>query len=527
MLGTVALTLLLGACAAQTGASQTGTSQTGTSQIGAFQAGTSQAGGQAVPASSGLDRFYGQKPVFKPCEPHLPPGVPAVKAECARLKVPLDYQNPKGRQAEIALLRVPARGKDRIGSLVLNPGGPGFAGTDHAALTAALWAKSPITERFDLVGFDPRGVGASKPALDCYTDAERDRGAKLSSIPAGLDDWTRQETRQLLQQCAERSGGKQVLAHVGTRDVARDMDVLRQALGDDKLSYVGTSYGTRLGAVYAEMFPKKVRALVLDAAMDPLAGTHERRVQQATGMQASFERMAAACAAKKDCPLGTDPKRATQEFQKLARPLIDKPARTSDGRGLTFEQAVEGVTAAMYTEAIWPTAIAGIAELKAGKGDTLLKLRDGYHERTADGTYPNSLEATLAINCLDEERHTPKQETALNRAWFKAAPFTDPARPIKEARDGCEQWPVKPTLGYPYATNIKGLADTLTVSVTRDPVTPHEGGVSLAKTLGGSLLTVEGEQHGALLTANACVNEAVAAYLVDLKSPAEGARCKL
>ncbi|MGW6494835.1 alpha/beta hydrolase [Nonomuraea angiospora] len=509
-MGAAALTLLLGACGGQADA-----------------AGTQQAGQQPASPGTGLDRFYGQKLAFKPCDPQLPPGAPAVKAECARLKVPLDYRKPKGEQAEIAVLRVPARGQDPIGSLLLNPGGPGFPGTEHAAITAAVWAKSPITERFDLVGFDPRGVGASKPALDCYTDAERDRDAKLSSIPAGLDDWTKQETRRLVEQCAERSGGKQVLAHVGTRDVARDMDVLRQVLGDEKLSFAGTSYGTRLGAVYAEMFPKKVRALVLDGAMDPLAGTHERRVQQATGMQASFERLAASCATKQDCPLGTDPKRATKEFQKLVRPLVDKPARTSDGRGLTFEQAVVGVTAAMYSKALWPVAIAGIAELKAGKGDTLLKLRDSYHGRTADGVYPDSLEASLAINCLDEERHTPEQETAMNRAWFRAAPFTDHGRPIKLARDGCEQWPVKPTLGYPYATGIKGLADTLTVSVTGDPVTPHEGGVTLAKELGGSLLTVEGEQHGALLAGNACVNEAVAAYLIDLKSPAEGARCKL
>ncbi|MEV4804024.1 alpha/beta hydrolase [Nonomuraea sp. NPDC049421] len=491
-----ALTLLLSACAGQT-------------------------------ATADIDRFYEQKPSFTPCDPELPPGVPAVKAECARLKVPLDYRKPQGEQAEIALLRVPAHGRNPIGSLVLNPGGPGFPGTGHAALTAAVWGTSPITERFDLVGFDPRGVGASTPALDCYTDAERDRDAKLSSIPAGLDDWTRQETRRLAQRCASRSGGKEVLAHVGTRDVARDMDILRQALGDAKLSYAGTSYGTRLGAVYAEMFPGKVRALVLDGAMDPYAGTHERRVQQAAGMQAAFERLAASCAKKRACPLGTDPGRATRAFQKLARPLIDKPARTSDGRELTFGQAVEGVTAALYTEAGWPAAIKGIAELRSGKGDTLMQLRDGYHGRTAGGHYPDALEAALAINCLDEERHTPRQETALNRAWFEAAPFTDPARPYKEVRDGCEQWPVKPTLGYPYATDVKGLPRTLTVSVTGDPITPHAGGVKLAEALGGSLLTVEGEQHGAILTTNACVGRAVADYLIDLKAPAEGARCTL
>ncbi|QFG27580.1 alpha/beta hydrolase [Actinomadura sp. WMMB 499] len=502
-MGATALTLLLGACTAQVGA-------------------------QPASAGTDLDRFYGQELTFAACDPPDPaPGVPAVEAECARLKVPLDYRNPDGRQAEIALLRVPARGGDPIGSLVVNPGGPGFPGTDHAALIAAAWAKSPITERFDVVGFDPRGVGGSTPALDCYTDAERDRGAKLSSIPAGLDDWTERETRGLVRQCAERSGGEKVLAHVGTRDVARDMDVLRAALGDEKLSYAGTSYGTRLGAVYAEMFPKKIRALVLDGAFDPLAGTHERRVQQATGMQRTFERMAASCATEPGCPLGTDPDRATAVFQTLVRPLVDVPARTSDGRGLTFEQAVEGVTAAMYAESMWPVAIAGITELRAGKGDTLLKLRDSYHGRTADGTYPESLEASMAINCLDEERHTPDQEAAMSRAWYEAAPFTDPGRGVGQPRDGCEHWPIQPTLDYPYATGIKGLADTLTVSVTGDAITPHAGGVSLARTLGGSLLTVEGEQHGALLTGNACVSKTVAAYLIDLESPAEGARCKL
>ncbi|MEO3890141.1 alpha/beta hydrolase [Nonomuraea sp. B5E05] len=519
VMGLAALTLLLGACAGQSAAQSAG--QSG-------PAGTGQAGQQSTFSTTDMDRFYGQKPAFKPCDAPKPtPDAPAVKAECARLKVPLDYRNPKGRQAELALLRVPARGKDPIGSLLVNPGGPGFPGTEHAALTAAAWARSPITERFHIVGFDPRGVGASKPALDCFTDAERERDVKLSSIPAGVDDWTKQETRRLVEQCAKRSGGKQVLAHVGTRDVARDMDVLRQALGDEKLSFAGSSYGTRLGAVYAEMFPRKVRALVLDGAMDPLKDTYERRVQQATGMQRSFERMAASCAAKPDCPLGAEPGRATKAFQKLVRPLIDKPARTSDGRGLTYGQAVVGVVTAMYSKALWPAAIAGIAELKAGKGDTLLKLRDAYHGRTADGAYPNSLEATMAINCLDEDRHTPKEETASSRAWNKAAPFSDSGRPIKEARDGCEHWPVKPTLGYPYATGIKGLPDTLTVSVTGDAATPHEGGINLARTLGGSLLTVEGEQHGALLAGNACVNKIVSAYLIDLRSPAEGARCKL
>ncbi|MCQ0007314.1 alpha/beta fold hydrolase [Actinomadura madurae] len=202
-MGAAALTLPLGACAGQVGGQ-------------AGLAGAGRDGSEPARSGAGLERFYGQKPAFEPCDPGLPPGVPAVTAECARLRVPLDYRNPKGERAEIALLRVPARGEKPIGSLVLNPGGPGFPGTGHAALTAAAWARSPITERFDLVGFDPRGVGASKPVLDCYTDAERDRGAKLSSIPAGIDDWTRQETRparRAVRRALRRQAGARARGH--------------------------------------------------------------------------------------------------------------------------------------------------------------------------------------------------------------------------------------------------------------------------------------------------------------------------
>ncbi|MGV9851201.1 alpha/beta hydrolase [Streptomyces sp. NPDC003442] len=471
---------------------------------------------------------------FEACEPPPSPGAekpkkpwPKVEYECARLAVPLNYEEPDGETARIAVLRVAARGEKPVGSLVLNPGGPGFPGTSFAPQAAQAWASSPITESFDLVGFDPRGVGDSTPTLGCYTDAERENDAMIASFDSGTDDWTERETRQLEKQCAERSGGEDTLAHVGTRDVARDMDVLREVLGDDKLTFAGTSYGTRLGAVYAEMFPAKVRALVLDGAFDPLKGSHERRVQQAKGMQRSFERMAAFCSTKPGCPLGADPKRATEVFQKLAQPLVDKPIPAGKGRELTWVKAVGGVSSGLYSKAMWPTIIAGIAELRDGRGGTLLALRDIIHERRADGTYSNSLEASLAINCLDEERHSPAEETAMKRAFVKAAPFGDTGRPVTDARDGCERWPVRPTLGYPYATGIKGLPDTLTVSTTGDPVTPYEGGISLAKTLGGSLLTVEGSQHGAALSPDSCINDAISDYLIRLKSPGDEARCEL
>jgi len=506
----VAMTLALGAC-------------------GGHSAGPQEPG--AVPP--GLARFYQQQLAFGPCDSYATTGADArtfadKRFTCARLEVPLDYQDPDGRTAQIALLRVTAKGEasKRIGSILLNPGGPGFSGMGYAATVANALADGPIAKQFDLIGFDPRGVGASTPALDCFTDAQREADVPLSTLNAGVEDYTGDETRQLYQQCAERSGGEDVLAHVGTRDVVRDMDVLRAVLGDEKLTFAGASYGTRLGAVYAEMFPHNVRAMVLDGAVDPTTGTTARRLVQFAGFQRGFDNMAAFCARTADCPLGTDPAQATAAFQQLLQPLIDQPIVTADGRKLTYTAALNGLVLPLYSEAGWPTIVQGITELKSGNARTLMLLRDLAQSRSADGRYGNAVEATMAIECLDEERHTPEQETAMKRAVFKVAPFMDTGRPVK-ARDICEHWPVKPTLGYPYATNIEGLPRTLVVSVTRDPATPHEGGISLARTLGASLLTVEGEQHGvALIGGNPCVDGVVNDYLINLKAPDPGHRCR-
>jgi pimeloyl-ACP methyl ester carboxylesterase len=485
-----------------------------------------------VPA--GLKRFYTQKLIFGSCESYAT-NVADAKTfasdayKCARLEVPLDYDNPYGRTAQVALLRAAAKGEPgkRIGSLLLNPGGPGFSGMSHAPLVSTALGEHPIAKQFDLIGFDPRGVGASTPTLDCFTDAQREGDVIASTLNSGAKDYTEDETRQLYKQCAERSGGEDVLAHVGTRDVARDMDVLRAVLGDEKLSFFGASYGTRLGAIYAEIFPQNVRALVLDAAVDPTTGTAARRVVSFGGFGRAFDNMAAFCAKNPSCPLGTDPKQAATVFQHLLQPLIDNPITTADGRKLTYTAALTGVVLPLYSEAGWPGIIQGITELKVGRGRILMLYRDIAEQRSADGSYGNANESTLAIECLDEERHTPEQESEMKRRVYEVAPFMATGRPIK-ARNVCEHWPIKPTLGYPYAQNIVGLPQTLVVSVTRDPATPHEGAISLAKTLGASLLTVEGERHGvALIGGNACVNDLVAEYLINLKAPAADSRCTL
>ncbi|WP_235204362.1 alpha/beta hydrolase [Nocardia otitidiscaviarum] len=480
-----------------------------------------------------LRRFYDQQPSFASCDGYATTAADAQafavdpEFRCARVEVPLNYDNPGSRTASIALLRVPARG-ERIGSLLLNPGGPGGAGMSMAAVAAENWADSPITERFDLIGFDPRGVGASKPAIDCFTDAELDAGTAITSVTVGSGTVTAADSRRLVDRCAERSGGMDVLAHVGTRDAVRDMDILRAVLGDERLSFLGQSYGTRLGAVYAETFPHHVRAMVLDGAIDPHTGTDERRITQWTGFQRAFDQMAAACATRPDCPLGTDPGAATRNFQNLLRPLIDRPVPVTDRTELDYNGAWGAVVAGLYNSAAWPAIEKGLTEIAAGRGDTLSAIGEIFAGRGPDGRYPNFTEAVYAINCMDEQRHTAAQEVELKRRIQEVAPFLDSGRGADGARDMCEFWPAQPTLGFPYATDIEGLPPTLTISVTGDPSTPYEGGVSLAETLGGTLLTVDGEQHTiALSGASDCVNDAVARYLLDPQRPITERRCTL
>jgi pimeloyl-ACP methyl ester carboxylesterase len=481
---------------------------------------------------TGLERFHGQRIAWEACDRYATTSIEEAfyarvpTAECGHLEVPLNHQEPEGRTARIAVMRVPARG-EAIGSLVLNPGGPGGSGLFATAAMALGHPQGRLTERFDLVGFDPRGVGRSEPAIDCFTDAEADRGDFLLSTQGTTVQWTEQDTKDILDRCAERSGGVEVLTSVGTRDAARDIDVLRAVLGDEKLTYLGQSYGTRLGTVYAEQFPQNVRAMLLDGGTDPSQGTVERRISAYAGFQRAFEQMAAFCATQADCPLGDDPTRATEVFQRIVRPLHGDPvpALTTD---LDYDGAIGGVISGLYAEVAWPRVITGIAQLTQGRGDELLQLGYDFSLRDAEGRWTNFVEALYAINCMDEERLSESDGDALRAAIFAAAPFMDPGVTLTGARDGCEHWPVEPTLGFPYGTDIEGLPPTLVVSITGDPTTPHAGGIKLAETLGSALLTVEGEGHTVVMAgANSCVNDIAADYLIDLTLPREGALCVL
>jgi pimeloyl-ACP methyl ester carboxylesterase len=473
----------------------------------------------AAPVPAGLERFYMQQLAWGSCTPFArsddeKQAFADTALDCARMEVPLDYAAPDGRTAQIAVLRHRTH-QARTGSLVLNPGGPGGAGLAFAASLANTYGGGP----FDVVGFDPRGVGASTPALDCRTPAEE--RAERAETNIGLDAAQYEaKTRDYISKCEERSGGRDVLANVGTRDVARDLDVLRAVLGDRKLTYVGYSYGTRIGATYGEMFPGNVRAMVLDGAVDPTQNAADSLVAQMAGFQQAFDAYAADCAQKPDCPLGADPHAATAAYQALTRPLLKTPSPAADGRSLSYGDATTGTIEAMYTPRMWPALTEGLKALRAGDGAPLLALADTYYDGADD-------DAHTAIGCVDDDRTTDRAvagETA--RRAVAAAPFLDSGIAPVAALDACGLWPVPPT-STPHLPRADGLPPTLVISTTGDPATPYAAGVTLAKALHAHLLTVEGTQHTVAGDGYSCVDRTVANYLLDLELPADGAQCTI
>jgi pimeloyl-ACP methyl ester carboxylesterase len=485
-----------------------------------------------APVPQDLQGFYDQQLTWGPCADYASSAEDRgafadPRFECTRIRVPIDYAAPEAGAAELGLLRQQATG-DKIGSLLFNPGGPGQPGLSLVTYLSDGLVDSPLSERFDLVGFDPRGVGSSTPTIDCLDDeqweAER-ADVDVDPSPAGVEQ-TEVENREFVQQCIDGSGGAQFLANIGTRDVVRDLDIIRQVLGDEKLSYVGYSYGTRIGSAYAEQFPQNVRALVLDGALDPNESTIDRTIEQNAGFQLAFEAFAADCATRPGCAIGPDPAQATAVFQGLLRPLIDNPLPVGE-RVLSYDDAVTGAVAALYSKDIWDVLVSALDSLRDGDGRLLLLLADSYYGRADDGSYDDSFEAFIAISCMDEQRITDRAQVAeVARRANEAAPFSDPGLGAVGALDVCAFWPAEPT-ALPGFSQVQGLPPTLVVSVTGDPATPYQAGVDLAVALGGRLVSVEGNQHTASLEGNACIDDVVTAYLVDLTVPAGQTNCTL
>ncbi|MGB9306507.1 MAG: alpha/beta hydrolase [Mycobacterium sp.] len=449
-------------------------------------------------------------------------------ARCTTVSVPVDYDKPGGAQAKLAVLKIPATGQ-RIGSLLVNPGGPGASAVDMAASMAGELKDTEIGRHFDLVGFDPRGVGHSTPALRCRTDAEFDayrRDPMVDYSPNGVAH-IEQVYRQLAKSCVDRMG-MGFLANVGTASAARDMDMVRQALGDDQINYLGYSYGTELGTAYIEHFSAHVRAMVLDGAIDPTVNPIDENVNQMAGFQTAFTDYAADCAKSAACPLGTDPAQWNNRYHALVDPLVQKPGKTSDPRGLSYADATTGTVDALYTPGKWKYLTSGLLGLQRGTdaGDLLL-LADDYDDRDRHGHYSNDQDAFNAIRCVDAPAPTDAA------AWVSAdqrirqvAPFMSYGQFTGHApRDLCALWPV-PATSTPHPASPAPAGKVVVVSTTHDPATPHQAGVDLAHQLDAPLITYDGTQHTVVFDGNQCVDSAVAGYLINGTPTPTSLRCQ-
>ncbi|MET9336526.1 alpha/beta fold hydrolase [Nonomuraea sp. NPDC003804] len=446
------------------------------------------------------------------------PATPNAALQCGKLRVPLDYTKPGGETVDLAMIRIPATGPgERIGSLVFNFGGPGASGVDTMA--RAVKAFTTLNTRYDLVSFDPRGVERSR-GVRCGDGKDMEAYVSLNSLPS--NEQTREKTQAVTEQftklCEKDSGP--VLPYVGTVNAARDMDKMRVALGDAKLNYFGMSYGTHLGAVYATLFPKNVGRMVLDAPLDPSVTFEQRTIAQTKGFQQAYESFLKDCV-EQGCELGKSVEAADKKITNLMYQLVESPLKVGD-RELTQGLAGTAVAAALYSRLSWPFLESALASALKGDGGALMYLADTYTGRRPDGTYSTEMSSFPAVTCVDTAERPSEQELVrTEEAALKISPLFGSVG----AGSICRVWPV-PGSDEAKKVDATGSGPILVVAGKGDPATPYQWGPKLTKQLKtATLLTYEGEGHGAYLSGSKCIAGAVNAYLLQGKMPEEGASC--
>ncbi|MGW7818344.1 alpha/beta hydrolase [Streptomyces puniciscabiei] len=446
--------------------------------------------------------------------------------QCATMKAPLDWSRPKGDTIGIALIRAKASGpaSRRIGSLVFNFGGPGGSGV--SALPAFASDYAALRTRYDLVSFDPRGVGRSAP-VKCESDAQLDAYFQQDATPDDSAERAQllDRTKQFNAACEKNS--KKILPHVATTDAARDMDLMRQVLGDGKLHYFGISYGTELGGVYAHLFPGNVGRAVLDAVVDPTQNPEQSALGQAKGFQLALDNFAEDCASKNaECPIGTSAQDVKNRIAKLLDDLEKKPIPGIAPRQLTQTAATNGIAQSLYSKDFWEYLTEGLEQAYAGDGKILMLLSDSMNGRSEDGQYSNITAANVAINCADEKPRYTADYVQQKLPEFRAASplFGDY---LAWGMLSCTDWPVAGAADHP-DVSAPGSAPILVVGNTGDPATPYEGARKMADALGKGVaveLTYKGQGHGAYDSKNRCVQSAVNGYLLDGREPKDGTVC--
>jgi pimeloyl-ACP methyl ester carboxylesterase len=488
------------------------------------------------PADTGsVQGFYSQKIAWAPCT-HKPSDAPDANLaglQCGTYSVPLDYSKPSGQQVKIAVVKWPASGTKQ-GSLLTNPGGPGASGVDFVEEAQSEF-DATLHQKFDIIGFDPRGLGQSDP-IHCLSDKSEDQLLQTDPPKDPTQRLAKEEgdNKTHAQACEQNSGS--ILPFIGSKYVADDMDVLRGVLGDAKLNYLGISYGTYLGSVYAEQFPKNVGRLVLDGAVDPNADQLEANVQQQVGFEKSFENFVKDCVANHpgDCPVSGDPHAAAVQIGAFLDGLQQHPlpTRDPDGRKLDSTLGWTGALIAMYGSASdgwWDYLRQALtAAMKQGDGSLLLAGSDQYNGRDKSGHYSTDQDGLVAVRCADFNQPAPSA-AAVQKAYTETktgAPILNSQlTPGDMSLSLCDDWAFQ-TTEKPHVIKAQGADPILVIGTTDDPATPYQNAVNLAKGFASArLLTRVGEGHGAFGSGNICVQNAMDAYLVSGTLPADGTRC--
>jgi pimeloyl-ACP methyl ester carboxylesterase len=445
--------------------------------------------------------------------------------QCARLLVPVDYQRPAWRRFSLPVIRLRATDPaNRIGSLVINPGGPGGSGISYALQARSVIA-APVRARFNIVGFDPRGVGASEPAVHCLSGPQLDRYFATNDSPANRAQLALvvAGAKLFARGCQANSGP--LLRYIGTRNAARDMDVLRAALGDAKLTYLGKSYGTYLGTWYAQLFPSHVRALILDGAVEPADSGLSMDIVQGQGFQVALRAFTADCLTRDNCPLGHGSVGAgVARIQSLVDRANQRPLTNNlDSQPADGAMLLNGIATALYSQSYWTALREGLTDAFGGDGTVLVELANALYQRNARGQYSNLADADMAVSCLDRPYpHGLASWRSAAAAAARAAPLFGP--PITWGNLPCAYWPVHP---YPLTPiRAAGAPPILVIGNKRDPATPYRWAQALAGDLkSGVLLGWNGNGHTAYMMGSSCVDNAVNSYLISLTVPRSGLVC--
>lgn len=458
---------------------------------------------------STLSHFYKQNLVWKRCDDGF---------DCTKLEVPLDYRNPAKASIYLKVKRHSAPAEITRGSLVINPGGPGGSGVDIVRSIDYIMTPT-LKENFDVVGFDPRGVGASNP-VKCLTDKQLDQLLAADQSPDNSAEVAQfvAYAKLMANECARKS--PTIYKFMDTVSAARDIDILRQALGDEKLNWFGWSYGTFLGATYADLFPKNVGRMTLDGAIDPRLTNEKMSQAQAVGFDVALRRFVADCATQSDCPLSHSTDTGVAQVANMLEKLDSQPGRLEDGRKFTQAMALTGVLGDLYSKQYgWPDLRSALLTALDGDYATLAASADSYASRDSNGHYPdNGNEAIYAVNCLDRpDRATLAQTQQLANKWKKQAPVFGIS--LAWSNLACTYWQA-PATGRPAEIHAKGSPKILVVGTKYDPATPYPWAKALASQLSnGVLLTFNGDGHTAYFQGSDCIDRYIDQYFLIGRAP--------